>query len=461
MSSNDMLRRLLVSFSELGTFLLLTVLNGLFWVSQAYDDATLWAATRIADSSFGAWLFARCGPPPMHRTLEEEDVSPSPSPSPPPMLPSEMQDLLFRLCQTADCDAMLPLLEKVGGSSVLECIDAGGNTPLLFAIKCMSGKGKLRVGSHTSNMYTPVVSMLLEKGANIEATDKNGDTPLHVACVYGCVSAVVMLLAKGARVTRSNNKGESPLFASCGGEVQFAIVSLLVGKGADVEAAEEHGFTPLYVACLRGFFDIVSFLIEKGADVNKHAGPFGGRVGSKGGFRRCLDIAVEHGHEKIVALLLAHGADATADPQGRDPLDIAQRNGRISCAAMIKAHRVSEEKTTKTTKMTKTMQPMKTKNDEAEARAQTDQHRAAVANKLAEAAANAVAMELLALEDAGEAAKSSKKKKNNKEKEKEKKKEMPPAVPSQPNPPQEDAWESFLAAMRLDELAASRDPAAE
>ena len=181
--------------------------------------------------------------------------------------------------------------------------------------------------------------------------------------------------------------------------------------------------------------------LEKGVDVNKVAGGLLGR-----GQIRSIDAASKCGDEQILALLLAHGADATKDPQGRYPADVATENGHLGCAAIIKAHLAKEEKRKK--------------------------EGALAAAMLAEAAADAAAMELLALEDAGEAAKSSSKtskKKDKKESSKGKKKATMDAAPSravetppQSVPPQDDdAWESFLAAMRLDELAASRGSAAK
>ena len=87
--------------------------------------------------------------------------------------------------------------------------------------------------------HTEVVSILLERGAVIEANDM-GYTALHVAASRGHVEVVSLLLENGAeiqgRVYRAY--GQTALhFASSGGHAQVA--SLLLGKGADTNASDD------------------------------------------------------------------------------------------------------------------------------------------------------------------------------------------------------------------------------
>lgn len=53
--------------------------------------------------------------------------------------------------------------------------------------------------------------MLIENGANIDAIDNNGDTPLSVASWSGSEHVVGLLLERGANVNDKNNDGATPL----------------------------------------------------------------------------------------------------------------------------------------------------------------------------------------------------------------------------------------------------------
>src|SRR5690242_10438238 len=62
-----------------------------------------------------------------------------------------------------------------------------------------------------SNGHTPAVKMLLGKGANIEAEDKEGLTPLIWAARNGRTPALQVLLSKGADIEATDKYGFTPL----------------------------------------------------------------------------------------------------------------------------------------------------------------------------------------------------------------------------------------------------------
>jgi uncharacterized protein len=87
------------------------------------------------------------------------------------------------------------------------------------------------------------------------------------------------------------------MHAASGGRT--AIVKLLLQHGADVNAANNHGATPLYAASLEQHMDTALCLLAAGADVNAAT--------DKG--CNALMAAATSNNTALVQLLLSHGAD--------------------------------------------------------------------------------------------------------------------------------------------------------
>lgn len=77
------------------------------------------------------------------------------------------------------------------------------------------------------------VERLLEKGADVGAKDRKGNTALHYTCGLGYLTIGKKLLAKGADVMAVNGKGETPLHRAVKKKEEI-IASWLVNNGADV-----------------------------------------------------------------------------------------------------------------------------------------------------------------------------------------------------------------------------------
>lgn len=116
-----------------------------------------------------------------------------------------------------------------------------------------------------------ITDMLLFAGSNVAAVTRLGQyTPLHLAARSGSAPVVSALLKAGAAVSALSSTGSvTPLhLAAAAGNP--AVVTLLLDKGADVNAKEtEWGQTPLMFAASADRLEVVRTLIARGADV-KH-----------------------------------------------------------------------------------------------------------------------------------------------------------------------------------------------
>ncbi|KAI0277586.1 ankyrin repeat-containing domain protein, partial [Russula aff. rugulosa BPL654] len=96
-----------------------------------------------------------------------------------------------------------------------------------------------------------IVRLLLDHNANIHLQDNHGSTPLHLAIYHMSREAVQLFLDQGAD---NNNRQTALHLASQRGHLD--IMRLLLGKGANVEAPDGDGSTPLHQAISNAFFGV-------------------------------------------------------------------------------------------------------------------------------------------------------------------------------------------------------------
>ncbi len=108
------------------------------------------------------------------------------------------------------------------------------------------------------------LAQLLDK-IHVDATGDDGDTPLHMAALYGQLGAVEECLRRQANVNARDEDRSTPLHdAVAGGYLEIA--KLLVGAKADVDAADEDGDTPLHNASKGGHLECVELLLTQKAN---------------------------------------------------------------------------------------------------------------------------------------------------------------------------------------------------
>lgn len=105
---------------------------------------------------------------------------------------------------------------------------------------------------------------LIQKGADFNAKDNDGLTPLLVACKNKNFDTAVLLIDKGATFT-AEDKEVLGLIHSAASQGEAKAFFLLIENGADINAQDNEGMTPLQQACKNGRYALALDLVEKGA----------------------------------------------------------------------------------------------------------------------------------------------------------------------------------------------------
>jgi len=141
------------------------------------------------------------------------------------------------------------VLTRKKGSADINAKNKDGNTPLLYAIL---------------NDSTETAEQLIAQGADINAKNKDGYTPLHYAVSGNSKEMAELLIAKGADIDAKEKNGYTPLhYAVSGNSKEMA--ELLIAKGADINAKDKDGNTPLLYAVLMKHKEMEELLRRHGA----------------------------------------------------------------------------------------------------------------------------------------------------------------------------------------------------
>ena len=152
-------------------------------------------------------------------------------------------------------------VNAVGPSVVLvretpHTTNPSGDTALTYAAVALVGEDSVAMAR-----------LLIEKGADVNAVDTNGDTALAYAVRFNKVELVLELLSTA---NIDVNKGNIPPLTASAMKGSVAIARLLIEKGADVNAVDTNGDTALAYAVLANKVELVLELLSAAnIDVNK------------------------------------------------------------------------------------------------------------------------------------------------------------------------------------------------
>ncbi|XP_037720684.1 protein TANC2 isoform X2 [Drosophila subpulchrella] len=179
--------------------------------------------------------------------------------------------------------------------------------------------GELALTAAARHGCVDVVGILLSRGAQIDARNRQGYSALWLAVKEGHWSVVEHLLQRGALLDEPLGQTRKTPLMIAAEEGHLELVELLLARGSAREAQDHEGFTALSWACLRGHLAAAKTLIEHGC--NRHHEDHNGRT--------ALDLAAYQGAASLVLYILDQGGNLEhIDVHGMRPLDraIACRN---------------------------------------------------------------------------------------------------------------------------------------
>ncbi len=233
--------------------------------------------------------------------------------------PTEIQQQLIHAVIQDQIDAVPALLDRGGDPNAriapakedawaLDHIGDDDPSPPLIVLACRYGSIK----------GPTIIEALLQKGADVNISDRNGVTPLMVAAQLG-MGGFDLVLEHGAKVNATDKSGRTPLMYAMNNRGFNTVVALL-DKGAKIDAQDDSGETPLMYA-VRGaasdpilligedqikkakeakvrYLELIKLLIERKANVKKR---------DKAG-ETALKIAFQQRQPEVVQLLRKAGA---------------------------------------------------------------------------------------------------------------------------------------------------------
>lgn len=256
-----------------------------------------------------------------------------------PLMVALRRDAPFeRIQYIADLDPNVNARNRDGDSALLIAVEKNNRK----AGELLLARGADIFAANTKNMSPLRLALESQNGSEqwilnsgtISARDGSGNSVLHYAAEWLLPEETAsLLIQKGAEIDAVNANGETPLFSAAKADNTDAI-SLFVKNGASLNARDHLGSTPLHAAVRWDALMAAEKLIDLGLEIDSQ---------NVGGKTPLAEAAVE-GNVAMSRLLLTHGANPnTYDTAGRTSLSDAIRGGQLDMVKLLLAAKANPQ----------------------------------------------------------------------------------------------------------------------
>ena len=209
-----------------------------------------------------------------------------------------------------NADAINKLLSAGADSAIA---DANGNTWLHYALY--------------GNCSEEVIQVIIDHGADVNATNKQNCTALMLASINGNVNVMNVLLKAGANKAIEDTNCDTWLQYALYGNCSEEVLQVIIDHGADVNATNKQKRTALMLASMNGNMDVINVLLKVKAKME---------IEDADGYTWIHYAVVKSCNKEVLQAIIDHGANVNAtSKQKRTALMMVSRNGNVDAMCVL------------------------------------------------------------------------------------------------------------------------------